>query len=255
MQPLRNASRRARVRRARMLRRRNDGAAMLVIMLIIIITTAAAAISVQNTSAEIRAVGRERMIIHARYAAEAALNTSIAWVDQLGNSGAFLDLWNQWAAQPPPDMLEFTGGHAILNDASRHMAARSSTATQMQLPFTALPVTDTNNGLDPVPDPTGSFGPAKAYVAANAIVDITDCQLAPASLAPGNQINAGAGGLTPRQFYCVLTVRGRLTVRNNEGNWLTWDVTGIPPPGAVQDRSGVMHDARASILTPSMLMP
>lgn len=238
--------------RARRSKARTEGAALFVVMLIIVVSTALAAVSVRNTTSEARAIGRELMIVHARYAAEAALATTIAWFDIIGNTPTFLQLWEAWGAMPPPDMTGFTGGHVIANNASRHMAARTVQAQQMALGPTVLPISDANAGAA-IPDVTGSFGPNQRYVAMPYAVDITDCSLAPATLSQGNQVNASASGQTPRQFYCVLTARGRLVIPNAQGRNMTWTVG--PNVPILQERSGVAHDARASILTPSVLMP
>jgi len=230
----------ARRARARARRRRTEGAALLVVMLIIIVTTAAAAVSVRNTSNEVRAAGRETTLVHARYASEAALATSIAWLDIVGESGALTQLWNAWDLMAPPEVREYTGGHSINNDASRHMASRSTQGAQMMLAIANVQPISAADLAAPIPDPTGSFGPQQVYVPSPYVADLTDCFEAPPT--PGNPLNGAF-----RQFYCVLTVRGRLVVPNNAGRAITWlNVGGLQ---VTQDRSGVAHDARASILT------
>ena len=245
---------RGRERRRERRRERQEGAALLVIMLIIIITTAAAAVSVQNTTSEARVAGRELMMIHARYSSEAALATTIAWLDIIGGTPDFLNLWESWAAMAPPEMRVYTAGHSIEPDASRHMAARSMQPVQMMLPHIVEPISRASIA-DPIPDATGSFGPRQVYEPEPYVVDLTDCLLAPAALSPGNQTNATTSGQTPKQFYCVLTVRGRLSVPAVGG--VAMGAGKFWSPGGsdtIQDRSGVAHDARASVLTPAMLI-
>lgn len=240
----------ARRRRAR--HRRQEGMALLVIMLIIVITTAAAAVSVQNTTAEMQAAGKERTLTQARYATEAAMQATLAWLDQVGNSGSFLNLWNTWQQLPPPEMRPYTGGHQILDAFSaRHHAARSLQTTQAMLPQVIAPVSDPNPAL-PIPDFTGSFGPNQPYSMEPYVVDITDCFEAPTSMTPGGQVNINASGVTSKQFFCTLTVRGRLEVRGLQGAAATWSLAGLD---IEQERSGAAYDTRATILTPSMLLP
>lgn len=258
------AFRRSKRARARARHRRTEGIALLVIMIIIVTTTAAAAISVQNTNAEVEAAGRERMLMHARYAAEAALNATLAWLDQIGNSGSFLNVWNSWAAMQPPEVREYSGGHPINNDNSRHMAARTMQGTQSLL----NPVIEPVGGPDPtlpIPDLTGSFGPNQPYSMQNYVVDLTDCFLAPSTISSGAPVGAGVTGLKAQQFYCSLTVRGRIVINDVDGDgltngagvtWANLGVGGALPAGTgYQERSGAAHDTRATILTPAILVP
>jgi hypothetical protein len=240
----------ARRRRAR--HRRQEGMALLVIMLIIVITTAAAAVSVQNTTAEMQAAGKERTLTQARYATEAAMQATLAWLDQVGNSGAFLNLWDTWQLLPPPEMRPYTGGHQINPGSARHHAARSLQTTQAMLPQVIAPVSSPNPALA-IPDFTGSFGPSQPYAMQPYVVDITDCFEAPASMTAGAQVNISASGVTPKQFFCTLTVRGRIEVINEGGAAVTWSLGTLN--GVVQERSGASYDTRATILTPSMLLP
>jgi hypothetical protein len=241
------------VRRRRARHRRKEGMALLVIMLIIVITTAAAAVSVQNTTAEMQAAGKERILTQARYGAEAGMQATLAWLDQIGNSGSFLSLWDTWQALPPPEMRPYTGGHTIVDTFSaRHHAARSLQTTQAMLPQVIAPVSVPNPAL-PIPDFTGSFGPGQPYAMEPYVVDITDCFEAPPSMTAGAQVNISASGLTPKQFFCTLTVRGRIEVTAQRGAAVTWSLGSMN--GIVQERSGAAYDTRATILTPSMLLP
>jgi hypothetical protein len=236
--------------------RRNEGVVLVVILLIIVITTAAAAVSIQNTTGEVRASGREMMMVQARYSAEASLVTTMAWIDILDTNLSML--WADWQELPPPDMRRNTGGHLINNDASRFGAARVHQQTAQLIPMNVLPVSRASL-TDPIPDPTGSFGPSQVYDAAPFEVDITECVMAPPTA--GNQSSQNQSNSTPERFFCVLTVRNRLEIAGGAGSRITWLNVGPSPPPApwlpvvvIQDRTGVAHDARATILTPTVLL-
>lgn len=253
MSTLRTKSSRARLRRAR--HRRQEGIALLVIMIIIVITTAAAAASVRNTTAEMQAAGKERVLIQARYASEAALVSTLAYLDEVGD-----DFEKQWADgrdnHLPPETREFTGGHQILAG-NRYRAIRTSQTQQAALDTGPLvePVSRPNPTL-PVPDLTGSFGPYQGYAMDPYIVDITDCAIASTTSDPENPVNQSASSSTPpRRVDCTLTVRGRISMvdalNNQVGTAVSWDLPG-GLNGVVQERSGAGYDMRATIKTVPM---
>jgi len=222
-------------------------------MLIIVMTTAAAAISVQNTTAEMQAAGRERVMMHARYAAEAALVSTVSWLDRVGG-GPLAETWLEWRENPPPQVAPFTAGHVIpaVAGGHRHEAARMTQRAQALI-SNGVPPVSSPNPTAPIPDLTGSFGPSQAYSMQDFVVDLTDCYEAPAMNNAGTQINAQLG-LVPQRFYCTLTVHGRLVINGNAGAGVTWVMAAFPP-GVFQDRSGAAHDARAIIETPTMYLP
>lgn len=231
-------ARRARARRAR------EGVALLVIMIIIVITTFAAAISVQNTTAEMQAVARERMTMHSRYAAEAALTATVSWIE-VADLKVF---WQGWNALPPPFVSPYTGGHPI-SPLARHNAVRISGVAQDLIANGVLPVSGPDPGAA-IPDLTGSFGPNQSYSMPSYDVDMTDCYEAPDVI--GNELGGGDEE-KPTKFYCVMTVRGRLIINNGGGAGVQW----VLPDGTntgFQDRTGAAHDARAIIMTPTMMM-
>jgi hypothetical protein len=244
----------ARTRRARRARahRRREGMALLVIMIIIVITTAGAAISVQNTTAEMHAAGRERVMMHARYAAEAALVSTVSWLDRVGG-GPLAETWIAWRTDPPPIVAPYTAGHTIpaVVGGHRHEAARITQTSQAAVSNGVPPVGSPDPGAA-IPDLTGSFGPNQPYSMQNFVVDLTDCYEAPAVNAAGTQVNA-QNGLVPIRFYCALTVRGRLEINGGGGTGVTWDLPTIN--GVFQDRTGAAQDARAIIETPTMYLP
>lgn len=241
------------LRRSRARHRRQEGMALLVIMLIIMMTTAAAAVSVQNTTAEMQAAGKERVLAQARYGAEAAMQATIAWIDLVGNSGSFLDVWTTWGNLEPPEVRPYTGGHVILNNDARHHAARSLQLAQAILPQVISPVSGPNPGL-PIPDFTGSFGPSQPYAMEPYVVDITDCFEAPKSMTEGGNMNLSAAGVSSKRFFCTLTARGRIVMNGGSGAGVTWDLPG-GMNGVFQERSGAAHDTRATMLLPEMLLP
>jgi hypothetical protein len=250
-------SRITRGRRAR--HRRQEGVALLIIMIIIVITTAAAAASVRNTTAEMQAAGRERLLIQARYASEAAMVSSIAYFDQISQNDRFyLETWQRWLNESePPETRAFTGGHQITT-ANRYDAVRITQVQQAQ--WQGGPLIEPVSGPDPgaaIPDYTGSFGPNQPFTMEPYIADITDCALAPPTNDPGSQQNQGSTGKT-RKIDCTLTLRGRVAILDAAGEHagvaLSWDFPG-GLNGQSQDRSGAGVDMRATIKTPPMLVP
>jgi len=200
------------------------------------ITTAAAAVSVQNTTAEMQAAGRERMLMHARYAAEAALVATISWIDNQEN---FKDTWDAWQAGAAPDLRAYTAGHNV--PAIRHHAAVITQRAEIISVGGVQPVSSPDLAAA-IPDLTGSFGPNQSYSMQNYVVDITDCSRL--VFVAGTQV----GGQRIK-FSCALTVRGRLVI-NGGGAGVSWNIAGFPQP-IFQDRTGAAHDARAMIETPN----
>jgi hypothetical protein len=104
---------------------------MLVVLLIIMVATASAALSVRTTHSELQAATSNRVGLQARYASEAAIMTTIAWIDMLGDSGQFLQIWREWEANDPPNMSKV--GEPSLTADTRHHATRTSMKMQMAL--------------------------------------------------------------------------------------------------------------------------
>ena len=232
---------------------------MLVVMLFMLVATAAAVVSIRATQNELEAAGQERVMRQTRAASEAAMTTTIAWIDMLGDSGKWVDVWDEWmsAAAPPP--MNFFGEPPIQNNA-RHMAGRTYSFQQNgprkageHYPLSSADATD----------PIGSFGPNQAYTlpfdAATFnprrdmdmyAVDITDCALAPSSSSPGAPLSGGSESVSVVQFYCVLTAHVSMRMA---GNTATNDWT-IGTATYSQPRYAVLNDSRATILTPQMLV-
>ena len=255
-------------------RRRNEGAVMLVVMLILMIATAGAAISVQSTASELHAAGQERIGLQARYTSEAAMMTTIAWVDKLGDSNQWLEIWEFWAKQPaPPPTLPNYAEPAVPLTA-RHHASRTTMLQQLALsaPGEIPPLsmaaasgtggssgsggTGTGGGSAVFVDNVGSFGPRQAYgpQPEGYVVDINDCALAPSGLMPGAPVGGGPGSLKISQFYCVLTAHVRIELPGaGSGIVDEWEFGNIAFK-YTRDRFTNDHDSRATILTPQMLV-
>jgi hypothetical protein len=92
---------------------------MLVVMMVLLVATASAAVSVHSTQSELRAAGHHRQAIQTRYVSEAAMMTTISWIDQLGQSGDWQTIMDEWKApNPPPQMWHFAEPkYCILNNA------------------------------------------------------------------------------------------------------------------------------------------
>lgn len=249
---------------------------MLVVMLILMVATVSAAVSVRTTQAELHAAGQDRLAMQTAYVSEAAIMTTTAYVDKIGDEGGFLDLWTYWQGQGAPTMQEY--GEPALTTDTRHNAVRLSQTEELKGQQTnevpplsnAVAATGTGGGGTggggsgsggggaPV-DPTGvgSFGPNQAYGLVSSagyagyVVDLTDCVPAPAALSPGTQIG-GQQTLKPQQFYCVLTARGRLQLNGATSSTRTWT---FGASTYTQDAFMTSHDSRATIITPTMWVP
>ena len=106
---------------------------------------------------------------------------------------------------------------------------------------------DTNNWV-------GSFGPGQAYGlpedVGGYVVDITDCFVAPAALVPGSPLGDGAS-YDVVSFNCTVTTRGRLDIAANSRAW----TYGTTAETYTQRVFASAHDARATIVTPEMIVP
>jgi hypothetical protein len=257
---------------------RDEGAVMLVVMLILMIATAGAAVSVHTTQSELQAAGQDRLALQTAYLSEAAIMTTTAWIDKIGNGSSWQKVWDGWGAQPPPDMAAYGEPAIDVSDlnAYRHHASRTAATDQMfsQDPTIEFPpVTEsgasgsggggggsggaTTNFSDA--SGLGSFGPRQAFGLDSAggigpvgyVVDITDCFKAPSTFSPGNVVGGGPG-LTPHQFYCVLTAHGRIQLPTADRRAREWTFGGAVYS---QDMFMSAHDSRATILSPEVLSP
>jgi hypothetical protein len=270
------AARRSVRRRRGKVGRREEGIVILVVMLILMLFTTTAAVSIRGTQSEVEASGQEKLSMQTEAVAEIAIVTTTTWIDQLGDANMWLDLWSRADTLPLPIMSVYGEPNIATDPAMRHHAMRTVATQQMDLlrtnlevpPLTQPVATGTGGGggggggsggslsFDDQLG-IGSFGPRQAYGLARDtattlgyVVDITDCAQAPPTLAPGSPIGGGPGSLKIVQFYCVLTAHGRMQL---PGNPITrpWTFGGATYN---QDVFMSAHDARATILTPEMLV-
>ena len=259
--PLSRATR----RRARG-RARREGAVMLVVMLILMIATASAAISIHTTQSELQSAGEERIALQSRYASEAAMMTTIAYIDKLGDDTggtAFAMMWKLWQQQQPPKMYEYA--EPEVDPGNRHSAIRVTMPMEMAKQQTTEiaplsgPVSGTGGGggggggsggggSQPL-DTLGSFGPRQAYGVSSIgyVVDINECQAAPSGLTPGELSGGGnKPGQTSQNFICTLTVHTQVQLPGATASrgWRYGAFTYQQDPFASE------HDSRATILTP-----
>jgi hypothetical protein len=265
---------------------------MLVVMLVLMVATASAAVSVGTVQSEIQAAGHDRLALQTGYVSEAAMMSTITWIDMLGESGQWLQTWESWQTTRPT--MSFYAEPAIQNGT----AARTTMKQQDVLETNDLEVSPLNEAVDPPSsgsggsggtggtggtggasgagsggsggggsevDTVGSFGPRQKYgiPAEGYVVDINDCMLAPAAAVPGSPVGGGPGSLRVRQFYCTLTARGRLfsyDFENTPANQTTredherrW--TFGTNTTYDQPMYGASHDSRAMIVTPQMIVP
>jgi hypothetical protein len=246
---------------ARSRKRSEEGAVMLVVMLILLTATALAGVSLQATQYELRAAGFDRTAVQTQYVSEAAMATSMSWVDATSLTGAIqihLDAWN--LTKTGPKLNQF--GEPPLTDLNKEDANRTQWTQQRSYTNVIIPpltVPGANN------DPIGTFGPRSNYMPgteipdhkdatiADYVVEMYDCQRLPAAGRAGTQINqTGSGTARQYQLYCVITSRGRSylfgDVKGKEKIWKTVD--GIEYK---VNRFTMAHDSRGTFLSPPIV--
>ncbi len=260
---------------------------MLVVLLIIMTGTAAAMLALNTVHSELQASGQERVALQTRNIADAAMVTTIAWINLLGGTGQWLRTWDLWRVSGPPDMDNYpepaidpilTTGFASRTTMGAERALNIEAANEVGIVCNAAPGGSGGSGgsgsagmggaggaggttasnSDPcdssfdTANMVGSFGPSQAYtLPANLgyVVDITDCIRAPAALAPGSPLG-GATSYDVIAFNCTVTARGRLEIGAASRSW-TYGAS----PGYTQRVFASAHDARAMIVTPEMIVP
>ncbi len=234
---------------------------MLVVMLILLTATALAGVSLQATQYELRAAGFDRTALQTQYVSEAAMSTTLSWVDSTSLSGDILVHIGTWnAASDPMDVTQF--GEPKLTASNRGDANRTQWKQQARLTNVNLPPL-TRPGSDN--DPIGTFGPRSNYspgtedpdvknaALADYVVDMYDCQPLTVSGTAGSQVNqTGSGTAQQIQYYCVVTARGRSYVFGEfEGKKKTWrNAEGDPYE---VNRFSMAHDSRGTILSPPIV--
>jgi hypothetical protein len=234
---------------------------MLVVMLILLTATALAGVSLQATQYELRAAGFDRTAVQTQYVSEAAMATSLSWVDVASLNGAIniqLSAWNKTAKGP--NLNQF--GEPLLTDLNKKDANRTQWLQQRSLAAVNIPpltVAGANN------DPIGTFGPRSNYMPgtedpdqtdatlADYVVEMYDCQRLQAAGTAGTQINQTGSGTAPQyQLYCVITSRGRSylfgDVKGKAKTWQTADGTKY-----TVNRFTMAHDSRGTFISPPIV--
>ena len=222
---------------------------MLVIMLILMIATASAAVSVQTSQSELHAAGEARIAMQAHYASEAAIMSTVAWVDDIGDrEGAFTQLWRDGQSAAVPNMDRFAEP-AIPAGTGRRYAMRVTQMGQLRQFDAAveMPPLGVRDTAATIPDLYGSFGPRQVYQPTPFTVDITDCAEAPLALTPG--MPHGNGTPPFKQYTCSFTARTRIQLPVLAANQRSWS---FGTANYVQDPFMSKHDSRAIILTPAI---
>jgi len=258
---------------------------MLVVLLIIMVTTSAAMLALHTVNSELRATGNQRLAQQTRGVADAAMVTTIAWIDLLGSTNQWLRTLEMWRTNGPPDMGAYP--EPAIDPITTHgFASRTTMAAQRHLNIAAAnevgivcnhgdgaagsggaggagggggsggsggSTSTSSDGCDSPFDQAnlvGSLGPQQAYAVPDDgyVVDITDCMLAPAALAPGSPLG-GSSSYDVIAFNCTVTARGRLDISAGTRSW-SYGST----PAYTQSVFASAHDARATIVTPEMIV-
>lgn len=248
------------IRRISTRARSEEGAVMLVVMLILLTATALAGVSLQATQYELRAAGFERSAVQTQYVSEAAMATTLSWVDVTSLSGDFLVHIDVWNTNKNPNLAQF--GEPTLTAQNRQDANRTQWIQQARLTKVNLPPI-TMAGSDN--DPIGTFGPRSNYhpgtedkdvkdaALSDYVVDMYDCQPLTVSGTPGSQVNqTGSGTAREIQYYCVVTARGRSYMfgafAGKEKIWRDPSGNKYTP-----SRFSIAHDSRGTIVSPPIV--
>jgi hypothetical protein len=257
--------------RRRKRRERQEGAVLLVVLLVVMVATATAAASVSNTQSEIRAVGQERTALHGRYAAEAALNATIAWFTFQNDQGNLRSDWDGWErdsiAGVFPEMRSYGERQPVLSNkisgrvpqnlqvfnapavgyvsATNAITAGAGGTTGGSGGTTGGSGGTTGGAGGSTPsaaDPINSVGPNQRYVPAPYIIDITECKGAGAGARPGDPVKPDENGqITVR---CTVTSRAQLTAGDSTNR--TWSFDGLN--NFTLPRYSTKHAARAEVI-------
>lgn len=240
-------------------KRSEEGAVMLVVMLILLTATALAGVSLQATQYELRSAGFDRTAVQTQYVSEAAMSTTLSWIDTTSLDRSIMqhiDVWNSAAKGPDVGMF----GEPVLTTKNRQDSNRTQWIQQARLTGVTLPpITMTNANNDPI----GTFGPKSSYnpgtedpnnianpALSDYVVDMYDCRRLTGAGTPGTQVNTGGSG-TIRQFqlYCVVTARGRSFMFGSfTGKTKIWTTSsGIAYPVS---RYSMAHDSRGTVVSP-----
>jgi hypothetical protein len=236
---------------------------MLVVMLILLTVTALAGISFQASQYDLRAAGNNRAALQTQYVSEAAMATTLSWVDATSIDRSIMlhvGTWNDLSADDkPPDMTWFA--EPALTKDNRRDATRTQWIQQEKLTKVVLPPLTVPGVAN---DPVGSFGPRvsnhpgtqERNVGADEkvsdyVVDMYDCRRLTGVGSPGSQVNQGGSGtIKEMQLFCVVTARGRSFVWGGADKiWKTADNKEYPV-----NRFTTAHDTRGTIVSPPIVV-
>jgi hypothetical protein len=238
--------------------RSEEGAVMLVVMLILLTVTAMAGISLQASQYDLRSAGNNRAALQTQYISEAAMSTTLSWVDATSLDRSIMTHVGAWNDTDAPELTWFA--EPPLKPGNRVDASRTQWIQQKNLSKVTLPPL-TVAGQDN--DPVGTFGPRVALhpgtqerVAPDRkvpdyVVDMYDCRRLTGVGSPGSQVNqAGSGTIKEMQLFCVMTARGRSFVWGAvDKNWKTADGKDYPV-----NRFTMAHDTRGTIVSPPIVV-
>lgn len=237
--------------------RSQEGAVMLVVMLIMLTLLSIAAISLQAIQFDVRAAGNDRAALQTQYIAEAAMVTTVSWVDATSLDRSLLTHIGAWNDTAEPEMRWFA--EPSLTASNRQDANRTQWIQQEKLSKVTLPPL-TVAGVD---DPVGTLGPRASMhpgvqertdadkAVADYVVDMYDCRRLTGVGSPGSQVNQGGSGtIKEMQLFCVITARGRSFVWGGaDKTWKTSDNKEYKV-----NRYTVAHDTRGTIVSPPIVV-
>jgi len=235
---------------------------MLVVMLILLTVTALAGISFQASQYDLRSAGNNRAALQTQYVAEAAMTTTLSWVDATSMDRSIMlhvGSWNTLSdSDKPPDMGRFA--EPALTKHNRQDANRTQWIQQKKLSKVTMPPL-TVPGTD---DPVGTFGPRVSQhpgvqernagakeTETDYVVDMYDCRRLTGVGSPGSQVNQGGSGtIKEMQLFCVVTARGRSFLwGGSDKTWKTADGTKY-----TVNRYTTAHDTRGTIVSPPIVV-
>jgi hypothetical protein len=239
--------------------RSEEGAVMLVVMLILLTVTAMAGVSFQASQYDLRSAGNNRSALQTQYVSEAAMSTTLSWVDATSLDRSLMLHIGSWnLLELPPDMMWFAEPRltaANRQDSNRTQWIQQKMLTKVTLPPLTVPGADN--------DPIGTFGPRvqthpgtqerldpKKEVS-DYVVDMYDCRRLTGVGSPGSQVNQGGSGtIKEMQLYCVVTARGRSFEWGGADKvWKTADGKAY-----TVNRFTIAHDTRGTIVSPPIVV-
>ena len=238
-------------------RRREEGAVMLVVMLILLTATALAGITLQATEFELRGAGFTRSALQTQYVSEAAMTTTLSWVDATSLDRSIMQHLGMWNDNAEPNLALFS--EPALTATNRGDANRTQWSQQSRLTGVTMPPITVAGAPE---DAIGTFGPRVNYhpgtedpdeddpLVSDYVVDMYDCQRLSGVGSPGSQVNQGGSGtIREMQLSCVITSRGR--------SFLFDGPTKVWGPEGAEYRVGrytLAHDSRGTVVSPPIVV-